>query len=168
MIYQDYIYLSCNIINYNDYDNNKKISETVGSKEGHVMNYITLIFDIQNSRHISNREEVQYLLIDTIRKCNETFKDILEAHFLITIGDEWEGLLKPQADYRKIIEFYREHLPTYVSFYTGVGIGKVVILNHDLTVNQLDGPSFYLAREALNYAKNHNHKVVVISDDYKI
>ena len=87
MILQDYIYLSCNIINYNDYDSNKKISETVGAKEGHVMNYITLIFDMQNSRHISNREEVQYLLIDTIRKCNETYKDILEAHFLITIGD---------------------------------------------------------------------------------
>lgn len=130
------------------------------------MNFITLIFDIQNSRQLPNREEVQYLLIDTIRRCNAEYKEMLEADFLITIGDEWEGLLKPNADYSKIIRFYRDNLPAYLSFYTGVGIGKVSILNHELTVNQLDGPSFYLAREAIEYAKNKNHKVVVIADEY--
>lgn len=128
------------------------------------MNYITIIFDIKKSRKLANRNEIQHILINALKKCNEDFKDIIASPFIITLGDEWQGLLKEDSNYNLIIDFFHKTLPSYISFYTGVGIGEITVYNFELTVNQLDGPSYYLAREAINYAKKHNHQLVVLSN----
>lgn len=128
------------------------------------MDYITMLFDIKNSRHYPNRTLLQYTLIDALKLCNTQFQEILAAPFLITVGDEWQGLLKPHSNYEPIINFFKLNLPQDVSFYTGVGIGPIAISNFELTVNQLDGPAFYLAREALNYAKRKKYALVVLSN----
>lgn len=125
------------------------------------MNYITIIFDIKKSRELSNRNTVQEILIATLKKCNAEFKDIIISPFLITLGDEWQGLLKECADYNKIISFFRDNLPSNIEFYTGVGIGTVTVHNFELTVNQLDGPSFHLARKAIKYAKKNDCSLVI-------
>ena len=130
------------------------------------MNYITIVFDIKKSRELVNRNEVQKILIQTLKKCNEEFKEIIESPFLIIIGDEWQGLLKEDSDYNKIIDFFKVSLSPDVEFYTGVGIGDITIHNFELTVNQLDGPSFHLARDAINYAKENNYSLVVLSKEY--
>ena len=126
------------------------------------MDYITMIFDLKNSRKLDNRDEIQYKLIDAIKQCNHQYSHIIQSPFLITIGDEWEGLLKPNQPYESIIEFFHHTLPDGIKFYTAVGIGSVTVHNYELTVNQLDGPSFYLAREAMEYAKLKNHDLVVL------
>lgn len=128
------------------------------------MHYITMVFDIKNSRKIKNRELIQNELITTIKLCNEQFNDIIASPFLIILGDEWQGLLKAHSDYKKVIAFFKEHLPEEILFYTGIGIGEIAINNLELTVNQLDGPSFYLAREAITYAKKKNHMLVVLEN----
>ncbi|QAA33094.1 SatD family protein [Clostridium manihotivorum] len=126
------------------------------------MNYITLIFDLKDSRNIENRDELQKMLINSIKTCNELFANIIASPFLITLGDEWEGLLFENSDYSKIINFFRDALPENIDFYTGVGIGAVSIHNFELTVNQLDGPSFHLARKAVKYAKKNNCSVSIL------
>ncbi len=126
------------------------------------MNYITLIFDIKDSHKLLNRNQVQEILIEALKRCNEEFKDIIVSPFLITVGDEWQGLLKEDAEYIKIIEFFRTKLPSYINFYIGIGIGDVSVYNFELTVNQLDGPSFYLARKAIKYAKKNNCSMVIL------
>lgn len=126
------------------------------------MVYITMIFDIKDSRHLANRYEVQLKLIEAIKKCNHTFQDMIASDFLITVGDEWEGLLKPESEYRQVIRFFQDNLPEDISFYTGIGIGDIYINDFELTVNQLDGPSFYMARDALKLAKKRNYKTVLI------
>lgn len=128
------------------------------------MNYITIVFDIKDSRKISNRNEVQEILIKTIKKCNEAFKDIIASPFLIILGDEWQGLLKEGSDYNKIIKYFKDSLPSNIDFYTGIGIGDVTVNNFELTVNQLDGPSFHLARKAINYAKKKNFSLVILQE----
>ena len=127
------------------------------------MNYITLVFDIKKSRELVNRSEVQNILIESLKKCNEEFKDIIASPFLIIIGDEWQGLLKEGSDYNKIINFFKNSLPSNIEFYTGIGIGYITIHNFELTVNQLDGPSFHLARNAINYAKKKNYSIVLFA-----
>lgn len=129
------------------------------------MQYITMIFDLKGSRQLTNRYEVQLKLIDAIKRCNETFHEIIASDFLITIGDEWEGLLKPDADYRKIVNFFQKNLPANISFYTGIGIGDIYITDFELTVNQLDGPAFYMARDALQIAKDKKYKTVLIESE---
>lgn len=126
------------------------------------MNYITLIFDIKKSRELSNRNELQEILIKTLKKCNDEFEDIIASPFLITLGDEWQGLLKEGANYNKIIKFFKDNLPSNIEFYTGVGIGNVTVHNFKLTVNQLDGPSFHLARKAIKYAKKNNCSLALL------
>lgn len=129
------------------------------------MLYCTLICDIKSSKKLKNREEIQYKIIDMLKAANTKFKDIIVSPFLITSGDEWQGLLKYPCDYKKIITFFNEFIPD-VQFYTGVGIGSIYIHNFELTVNQLDGPSFHRAREALKFAKRNNLPLVILFDDW--
>lgn len=125
-----------------------------------MLNYLTMICDLKKSRELVNREKVQYELIDMLKETNEIFRSIIVVPFIITIGDEWEGLLNYNCNYFKILDFFHKKLNP-VDFYCGIGIGSVSIKNFELTVNQLDGPSFYLARDALINAKKQNLPIVV-------
>lgn len=126
--------------------------------------FLTMICDIKNSRLIENRQNVQLELIDTLKKCNLKFEKYIISPFIITLGDEWQGLLKEDAPYLDILNFFKTSLPNNIEFYTGIGIGAITIHNFELTVNQLDGPSFYLARKALKYAKKNNCSLVIIKN----
>lgn len=126
------------------------------------MSYIAMICDIKNSRSLNNRLEVQLQLIDVLKKCNEKFKDFIISPFIITIGDEWQGLLSEYTCCNDIIDFFKENLSDNIKFYTAIGYGKVSITNFELTVNQLDGEAFYLARKAIQYCKKHNLDLVAL------
>jgi hypothetical protein len=125
------------------------------------MQYMTMICDIKNSEQLENREAVQYLLIDTLKEANVTFSSAIAAPFIITVGDEWQGLLHETCDYSAILDYFHERMPE-IDFYCGIGIGEVSIHNFELTVNQLDGPSFYKARKAVSLAKRSNYSLVLI------
>ncbi|MBS4536942.1 hypothetical protein GOQ27_00625 [Clostridium sp. D2Q-11] len=125
------------------------------------MEYMTIIFDIKNSKNLNNREEVQYQLIDTIEKANDYFSSSLVSSFIITLGDEWQGLFTYPCDYNDIINFFKENLVD-IDFYCGIGIGDISVHNFTLTVNQLDGPSFHRARKAISIAKKNNYSLVLL------
>lgn len=125
------------------------------------MKYLTLICDIKDSKNLKNREEVQYKIIDMLKKANIDFNKEIASPFIITVGDEWQGLLKYPCDYDAIINFFHKTLAK-VDFYCGIGIGNVTIHNFELTVNQLDGPSFHMARAAIILAKDKQYSKVLI------
>lgn len=125
------------------------------------MEYMTMICDVRNSRGVQDREGLQYRIIAMLKEANDIFKDFLEVPFIITIGDEWEGLLKVDADYKKILSFFITKL-SGLEFYCGIGIGQIAIHNFELTVNQLDGPSFHAARSAIKVAKELGYSLVLI------
>lgn len=120
-----------------------------------------MICDIKNSQQLENRQAVQYQLIEMLKETNNRFSTDIAAPFLITIGDEWQGLLKKQCDYSSILSFFHEKMAS-IDFYCGIGIGDITITDFDLTVNQLDGPSFYKARRAIRLAKRFNYTIVLI------
>lgn len=120
-----------------------------------------MICDIKNSRKLENREAVQYKLIETLKEINEVFTSDITVPFIITMGDEWQGLLHENCDPLKIISFFHQKMPE-IDFYCGLGIGEVSINNFELTVNQLDGPSFYKARRAIKIAKQYKYSEVMI------
>lgn len=122
---------------------------------------MTMICDLKSSRTMKNREAVQYKLIDAIRRVNNNFQSSIASNFIITLGDEWQGLLKYPCDYYRVLEFFHKTLDN-VDFYCGIGVGPITIHNFELTVNQLDGPSFHLARKAINLAKQNDHSIVLI------
>ncbi|SCG82046.1 hypothetical protein DW1_0426 [Proteiniborus sp. DW1] len=129
------------------------------------MTYCTMICDICSSRKIKNREEIQYKIIDMLKEVNKKYNDIILSPFIVTLGDEWQGLLRYPCDYLNIINFFKKYIPD-IKFYVGIGIGDVSIHNFELTVNQLDGPSFYRAREAIKLAKSINSPMIILFDDW--
>ncbi|ATW26945.1 SatD family protein [Candidatus Formimonas warabiya] len=125
------------------------------------MVYMTMICDLKSSRQLKNRQSVQYQIIEMLKRANRNFSEDLAAPFIITVGDEWQGLLKYPCNYQRILDFFQETM-AQIQFYCGIGIGTVTIHDFELTVNQLDGPSFYHARKAVNLAKEGNHSLVII------
>lgn len=125
-----------------------------------MFNYCAVIFDLKHSRMLANRSQVQRILIESIRAYNQEFNASLAAPFLIIVGDEWQGLLHSQEDYRATRDFFLAKLE--LPFYVGVGIGDCTVMNQELTVNQMDGPAFYKARHALKIAKECGYSEVVI------
>lgn len=120
-----------------------------------------MICDIKNSHKLRNREAVQYQLIDMLKSANSRFSGCIADNFIITIGDEWQGLLHYPCDYNSIISFFHDSLGE-IDFYCGIGIGEISIHNFELTVNQLDGPSFLKARKAINLAKRMKYSLILI------
>jgi len=121
-----------------------------------------MICDIKNSRSLEDREVAQYKLIETLKSANKIFASFIASPFIIIIlGDEWQGLLNYPCDYMSILEFFHKNLED-IDFYCGIGIGEITIHNFELTVNQLDGPSFYKARKAIEIVKQNNYSIVTI------
>lgn len=119
-----------------------------------------MICDLKKSRSLPNREKVQYQIIDMLKETNEIFVPSIVVPFIITIGDEWEGLLKHDCNYIEILNFFHQKLGL-IDFHCGIGFGSISITNFELTVNQLDGPSFHLAREAISEAKKQNTSLIL-------
>lgn len=126
-----------------------------------MLNYMTLVCDLKDSKNLKNREDVQYQLIEVLKNVNKQFSSIIVSPFIITLGDEWQGLMHFPTDYAKILDYFQKNL-TPVDFYCGIGIGEITIHNFELTVNQLDGPSFHKARKALKLAKQNHYSLVII------
>ncbi len=125
------------------------------------MEYLTMVCDIKKSRDIKDREELQHRIIEMLKEANNEYNKLIVSSFLITLGDEWQGLLRYPSSYETIIDFFNNRLKE-IEFYCGMGIGDITIHDFELTVNQLDGPSFHKARKALSLAKQFNYSIVLI------
>lgn len=125
------------------------------------MTYLTIICDIKGSRFLKDREIAQYKLIETLKETNKVFVSDIVCPFIITVGDEWQGLLNYPCNYDAILSFFHDKLKD-IDFYCGMGVGDVSIHNFELTVNQLDGQSFHLAREAIKLAKENKYNIVIL------
>ena len=66
--------------------------------------YIAIIGDIKNSRKIDNRKEVQTKLNGVLDEINQTYCEEIAAGFLITLGDEFQGVLLNGKSVMKMIQ----------------------------------------------------------------
>ena len=125
--------------------------------------YLSLIGDIVGSRKINFREELQAKLENALSKVNSDYKASIESKFLITVGDEFQGLLKPTVSVYKIICSIAEAIyPVQVRF--GLGLGRITTPVKEEALG-MDGPAFYAAREALKDAhKKKEHATVFKSE----
>ena len=119
--------------------------------------YTAVIGDIKNSRILSERGEVQKHLHEVLAEINERYKTEICAKFLITLGDEFQGLLCKPERCLEIIRLIENKLyPVKLRF--GVGIGEITTsINEEMALGA-DGPAFYSAREAITEIKNNERK----------
>lgn len=119
--------------------------------------YIAVIGDIIKSRKIANRNEIQAKLKKTLQKINQKYNDDIASNFMITIGDEFQGLLKNGKNLIKIIsEIEIAMLPIQIRF--GIGIGKIdTEINKDMPLGA-DGPAYHNARQMIEELKSRDKK----------
>ena len=117
--------------------------------------YLALIADVIDSKMVQERFELQKQVEKTLQKMNEVFGDYLASRFTLTLGDEFQALLKVDAPVFQIIDTLRSELtPTQLRF--GIGLGEIVTAIDPLQSVGADGPAYWNARAAINFVHQKN------------
>ena len=117
--------------------------------------YLALIADVIDSKMVQERFDLQKLLEETLQTMNELFGEFLASNFTLTLGDEFQGLLKVDAPVFQIIDTLRSELtPTQLRF--GIGLGEIVTDIDPLQSIGADGPAYWNARAAINLIHQKN------------
>lgn len=129
--------------------------------------YIAMIGDIINSRSIAERKDVQKKLKDVLQSVNEKYADDIAAKFMITLGDEFQGLLYNGRNVFDIIEFIQQEMyPVAIRF--GIGIGEITTdIITEMAIGA-DGPGYYNAREAIEDLKIDEQRSKTQASDIKV
>ena len=117
--------------------------------------YLALIADVIDSKMVQERFNLQKQLEKTLRKMNELFGDYLASCFTLTLGDEFQALLKVGAPVFQIIDTLRSELSsTQLRF--GIGLGEIATAIDPLQSIGADGPAYWNARAAINLVHQKN------------
>lgn len=114
--------------------------------------YFAIIGDIKNSKKIKNRFQIQEQLQEILKDINQEYDNYLAANFIITLGDEFQGLLNSTKPLLEIIENIKLKMyPTKIRF--GIGFGEISTkINKDMAISA-DGPAYYCARKMITEIK---------------
>ena len=118
--------------------------------------YIALIADMISSRALSasRRARVQEKFTDLIDGLNRLYKADLRARFVITLGDEFQGLLRNPEIVPQLV-WTLEKSFTDRPLRLGFGYGRIHTSIKEYAIN-LDGPALHNARAAIDRAKHHD------------
>jgi len=121
--------------------------------------------DIKGSKKLKDRAVIQNEILNLLSNLNKKFSDHIIADFMITLGDEFQGVLKNTKPILKIFKYIKENLP--VEFYCGVGVGSIET-PLSRKPSEMDGSAFHRSREALEEAKKKRIEIVFKSDHEEI
>lgn len=129
--------------------------------------YIAIIGDIKESKKIKDRKNVQDKMRSTLKKINEDYKEDISAKFMITLGDEFQGLLcKGENVFTIIEEIQRNMYPIEIRF--GIGVGEILTdIDSEMAIGA-DGPGYYNARKAIDFLKQNEQKNRTYISDVRI
>lgn len=114
--------------------------------------YIAIIGDIIGSKNIEERNNFQKKFKAVLEDVNKRYKDSIASKFMITLGDEFQGLLGRSDNLFDII-FDIEKAMKPVEFRFGVGIGYIdTDINPDIPLGS-DGPAYHYARKMIDKLK---------------
>lgn len=117
--------------------------------------YLALIADVIDSKMVQERFDLQKQLEKTLQTMNELFGEFLASSFTLTLGDEFQALLKADAPVFQIIDTLRSELtPTQLRF--GIGLGEIITDIDPLQSIGADGPAYWNARGAINLVHQKN------------
>ena len=117
--------------------------------------YLALIADVIDSKMVQERFDLQKQLEKTLQTMNELFGEFLASNFTLTLGDEFQALLKVDAPVFQMIDTLRSELtPTQLRF--GIGLGEIVTTIDPLQSIGADGPAYWNARAAINLVHQKN------------
>lgn len=117
--------------------------------------YAVLNIDLVSSRQISNRAQFQDALKDHLETLSSTYAEGLVAPITLTLGDEWQIVLRDLGQVYPLYIEVKTFLKTWEQdCYCGIGIGPMST-KEAVDTRQMDGEVFVLARESLNILKSN-------------
>ncbi|MEA1904313.1 MAG: SatD family protein [Candidatus Hadarchaeota archaeon] len=124
---------------------------------------VVLIGDIVRSRRMKDRAAVQRKLKKVLEEVNESRGDLIEAEFMLTSGDSFEGVVRGiGAGYNIFKEIERKLCP--IGIRGGIGVGEIET-DWSKSVVEMDGPTFHSARRGLSQGKSVKSDLQVITGD---
>ncbi|MDO4331565.1 MAG: SatD family protein [Eubacteriales bacterium] len=131
------------------------------------MDYTAIIGDIKESKTIENRSTIQKKLKHALDCVNERYHADISAKFIITLGDEFQGLLRKNEHLLDIIQYIqREMYPVRLRF--GIGIGEISTdLFYEAAIGA-DGPAYYAARAMIEELREQEKKIRKQASDIQI
>lgn len=110
--------------------------------------YIVIIGDIIESKKIESRNEVQLHLKNILNEINKDYKVHIASEFKITLGDEFQGLLKNSNHIMDIISKIEISMDP-IEFRFGIGIGNITTYINFYNTSEIDGPAYHRARKMI-------------------
>lgn len=110
--------------------------------------YVAIIGDIVDSKKIADRKQTQRELKALLDKINRIYKEDIAAKFSITLGDEFQGLLKNTKNVINIIQEIELQMLGF-EVRLGIGIGEVstdIDFEHSFLI---DGSAYHRARQMI-------------------
>lgn len=131
------------------------------------MEYIAIIGDIKESKKIDDRNMVQEELNHILNHINQIYSPDISAKFIITLGDEFQGLLRESTHLFDIVKYIqREMYPVRLRF--GIGIGEIrTDIFYEAAIGA-DGPAYYAARETMEELREQEKRIKRQAADIQI
>lgn len=131
------------------------------------MEYIAIIGDIKKSKKAVDRNMMQVKLSHILNRINEIYYSDISAKFIITLGDEFQGLLKLSGHLLEIIKYIqREMYPVKLRF--GIGIGEIwTDVSYKAAIGA-DGPAYYAARYVIEELREQERKIKKQAADIQV
>ncbi|MBP7176577.1 MAG: hypothetical protein KBA53_10265 [Thermoclostridium sp.] len=119
--------------------------------------YIAVIGDIVSSKRIPERKEIQDKLTSLLNDINKAYPRNIASQFMITLGDEFQGLLHTGDNVLEMLEtIEREMHPVKMRF--GIGVGGITTdINPEVPLGA-DGPAYHHARRMIQELKSAEKK----------
>ena len=129
--------------------------------------YYAIIGDIKSSKEIDARYEAQEKLRAILKSVNQLYQGDIAANFIITLGDEFQGLLHDAEHLLGIVKYIqRKMYPIEIRF--GIGIGEMfTAIDHESALGA-DGPAYYAARNTIITIHNQEKKIKKQAADIQI
>ena len=119
--------------------------------------YAAIIGDIVDSRGLRDRKTTQEKLVGVLNEINDIYSHDISSRFMVTLGDEFQGLLHNGAHIIEALEkIERDLFPVKARF--GIGIGEIVTeIKYDSPFGA-DGSAYYNARKIIDMLKTFEKK----------
>ncbi len=116
--------------------------------------YIAIIGDIIESKQVNNRAELQEAIQAAFDQVDSKYPNMIQSKFTLTLGDEFQALLKPSKEIFKLLEELDYLIP--VPFRYGLGYGTLSTdFDKEVSIGA-DGPAYWYAREAIETIHDQN------------
>jgi hypothetical protein len=99
----------------------------------------------------SQRRVLQKQFSGVIASLNRDYRKTIASKFVITLGDEFQGLLISATTVSDLIWRLEQDLPQR-EFRVGIGLGRLDTPLQNYAIN-IDGPALHTARAAIEHAK---------------